>query len=156
MTGQTLEALQFPVVVDLGASAIVMPQDWCPHLPTIATQQSEQGECFRAANGNTIYNQGQQIVTLMTQDGAQRDMQFTVCDVAKALASVSQMCRAGNRVAFNPPWDPEGSCIQHIDFGERLRLHEDNGLYMLNTRVAPTNKQTGHIRNEGFTWQVSP
>ena len=113
-----------PVVVDSGASASVMPQDWCPHVPTVPTPQSEQGEYFRAANGNNIYNHGEKMVTMMTQEGAKRDMKFTVCDVSKALASVSQMCRTGNRVVFNPPWSHEGSYIQHLDIGEKLWLQE--------------------------------
>ena len=115
MTGQKWEALPCPVVVDSGASASVMPEDWCQHVPTTPTRESEQGEYFRAANGNTIYNQGQKVVTMMTQEGAHRDMKFTICGVSKALASVSQMCRAGNKIVFNPPWDPDGSYIQHID-----------------------------------------
>ena len=93
---------------------------------------------------------------MMTREGAQRGMKFTVCEVAKALASVSQMCRAGNRVVFNPPWSSEGSYIQHLDTGEKLWLHEENGLYMLNTRVAPTPKQISIIMSQGFTWPVSP
>ena len=32
------------------------------------------------------------MIAMMTQEGAQRDMKFTACDVSKALASVSQMC----------------------------------------------------------------
>ena len=156
MTGQKWEALPCVVVVDSGASASVMPAEWCPHVPTMATKESEQGEFFRAANGNKIYNQGQKMVTMMTQEGAHRDMRFTICDVSKALASVSQMCRAGNTVVFNPPWNPEGSYIQHIDIGEKLWLREEHGLYMLDTRVAPTYKQTSNLMNQGFTWPVSP
>ena len=156
MTGQKWEALPCPVVVDSGASASVMPEEWCPHVPTTPTKESEQGEFFRAANGNKIYNQGQKMVTMMTQEGAHRDMRFTICDVSKALASVSQMCRSGNKVVFNPPWNPEGSYIQHVDTGERLWLREENGLYMLDTRVAPINKQTSNIMNQGSTWPVSP
>ena len=155
MTGQIWEALPCPVVVGSGASASVMPEEWCPHVPTTATRESEQGEYFRAANGNKIYNQGQKLVTMMSQDGAQRDMRFTICDVSKALASVSQMCRAGSTVVFNPPWNPEGSYIQHIDTGERLWLREENGLYMFDVRVAPTHKQISNAMNQGFIWQVS-
>ena len=92
MTGQGWEVLPFPVVVASGAIASVMPQDWCPHVPTTPTKESEQGEYFRAANGSKIYNQGQKMITMMTQEGAQRDMRFTVCDVSKALASSSYIC----------------------------------------------------------------
>ena len=156
MTGQAWEALPFPVVIDSGASASVMPQDWCPHVPTVPTPQFEQGDYFRAANGSKIYNQGQKKVTMMTQEEAQRDMKFTICDVSRALASVSQMCRVGNCVVFNPPWSQEGSYIQHVDTGEKLWLREENGLYMMDTRVAQKIKQTSHIRSQGFTWPVSP
>ena len=84
-------------------------------------------------------------------------MKFTACnEVSKAFGSVSQMCRSGHRVAFNPAWDPEGSYIEHLESGQRLWLEERNGLYMLNTKVAPTSKQTTNRRNTGFGRQVSP
>ena len=97
---------------------------------------------------------------MMTREGATRDMRFTVCDVSKALGSVSQMCRTGPRVVFNPPWDPTGSYIQHIDTGECMWLEEQNGLYMLNTKVAPSSKQkrgeNNYNRNAGFGWPANP
>ena len=149
--GAELGSFAMSMVVGSGASAFVMPGGWCPHVPTTPTTESEAGEFFRVVNGN----KGQKMVTMMTQEGAHRDVRFTICDVSKALASVSHMCRAGNKVAFHPPWGPEGSYIQHIDIGERLWLREENGLYMFDTRVAPTHKQTRNIRNQGFIWQVS-
>ena len=97
------------------------------------------------------------MVTMMTKEGVKRDMKFTACDeVSKALGSVSQMCRSGHRVVFNPPWDPNGSYIEHLESGEQLWLEESNGLYMLNTKVAPTYKQTLNNRHPSFGWQVSP
>ena len=97
------------------------------------------------------------MVTMMTKDGVMRDMKFIACDEAsKALGSVSQMCRSGHRVVFNPPWDPNGSYIEHLESGEQLWLEESNGLYMLNTKVAPTHKQTLNDRHPSFGWQVSP
>ena len=66
------------------------------------------------------------------------------------------MCKAGNKVVFNPPWDPEGSYIQHVDTDECMWLEEHNGLYMLNTKVAPSSKQKGgdnsNRNNAGFGW----
>ena len=103
MTGQSLESLPFPVVIDSGACASVMPIGWCKHVPPQRTSQSESGEYFRAASGTKIFNEGQRCVSMMTREGAWRDVNFTVCDVAKALGSVSQMCRAGHTVVFNPP-----------------------------------------------------
>ena len=92
------------------------------------------------------------MVTMMTREGAQRDMRFTVCDVSKALGSVSQMCRSGHKVVFNPPWDPEGSFIEHVDSGERMWLEEKGGLYILSTKVAPRHKQTQVIQHGNNNW----
>ena len=84
-------------------------------------------------------------------------MKFTACDdVSKALGSVSQMCRSGHRVVFNPSWDHEGSYIEHLETGDKLWLEENNGLYMLNTKVAPVDKQASGSRQQGFGWQVRP
>ena len=148
MNGQVWEALPFPVAGGSGASASGMPQEWCPHAPTAPTPQSEQGEFFRAANGNKISHKGLKFVTMMIREGAQRDMRLTVRKVAKALASVSQMCRVGNGVASNPPWSQEGSYIQHLDTGKKCWLHEENGLYMFSTRAAPTSKQTSNLTSQ--------
>ena len=87
-----------------------------------------------------------------------RDMSFTVCSVTKALGSVSQMCRAGNKVVFNPPWSDEGSYIEHEETGERLWLEEQGGLYVLHAKIAPQNKQSSNLcaMKKGFHWQVNP
>ena len=91
---------------------------------------------------------------MMTQEGSLRDIRFTSCDVAKALGSVSQMCKTGHRVVFNPPWSHEGSYIELVEVGERIWLQEEGGLDVLKTKVAPTHKQTGRQKAEGFPWQV--
>ena len=150
--GERWEDLPFPVIIDSGACASVMPTEWCPHVETMSTPQSRAREFFRAANGHRIYNEGQKLVTMMTQEGTKRDMRFTVCDVSKALGSVSQMCRTGHKVVFNPPWNEEGSYIEHVESGERMWLEERNGLYMLNARVALIHRQTGTMRRGGEMW----
>ena len=158
MTGQKWEPLLFPIVTDSGACASVLPTHWCSHVNLLKTQQSESGEYFRAANGKKIFNEGQKLVSMMTREGAMRDMSFTVCAVTKALGSVSQMCRAGNGVVFNPLWHPEGSYIEHEGTGERLRLEEQGGLYVLHAKVAPQSKQTSSRTNSNmcFHWPVNP
>ena len=102
------------------------------------------------------------MVTMMIREGTQRDMRFRVCQASKALGSVSQMCRTGHRVVFNPPWEQEGSFIEHVEIGERMWLEERGGLYILKPKVAPRHKQTCMIQNEGnnrhqdFQWQGYP
>ena len=159
MNGQSWESLPFPIIIDSGACASVMPTSWCPHLPVQKTPGSEAGEFFRAANGLKIPNEGEKLMSMMTKEGRMRDMRFTVCPVTKALGSVSQMCRSGHRVVFNPPWEEEGSYIEHMEIGDRLWMEEQNGLYVLNTKVAPTSKQTTSYWNnnaQGFQRPASP
>lgn len=118
MAGQEWETLPFPIIINSGACACVMPTSWCNHTPIRETQGSKSGEFFRAANGLKIPSEGERLVSMMIREGTMREMSFTVCSVIQALGSVSQMCRTGHRVIFNPPWDPEGSYIEHMDAGE--------------------------------------
>ena len=156
MTGEQWESLPFPIIIDSGACTSVMPTSWCPHVPTEETNESKANEFFRAANGEKIYNEGKKVVSLMTREGVQRDMKFTACEVAKALGSVSQICRAGHRVAFNPPWHEEGSYIEQVEIGEVMWMKELNGLYVLGTKIAPVNKQTIVKNNMGFGRPANP
>ena len=156
MTGQTWENLPFPIIIDSGACASVMPTSWCNHVPIYETPQSKAGEYYRAANGNKIFHEGERVVSMMTQEGSMRDMRFTVCDVSKVLGSVSQMCRTGHRVVFNLPWSEEGSYIEQEETGERMWLQEEGGLYVLKTKIAPTHRQTSRIKPADFAWQVTP
>ena len=156
MNGDQWESLPFPIIVDSGACASVMPIAWCQYVPTQETRESKAGEFFRAANGDKIYNEGKKVVSLMTREGIVRGMNFTSCEVSKALGSVSQICRAGHRVVFNPPWSEEGSYIEHESIGETMWMTEHNGLYVLNTKVAPTSKQSSVKGNTGFGRPANP
>ena len=150
------------MIIDSGACASVMLIDWCPHVDITSAPQSRAKEYFRAVNGNKVYNEGQKLVTMMTREGTKRDLKFTVCDVSKAIGSVSQLCRTGHRFIFNPPWDGNGSYIEHLDIGEKMRLEEKGYIYILPAEIAPKHKQTGSIQsmgrqwNEDFHWQARP
>ena len=110
------------MIVDSGASMSILPKDWCKHVKLWETQTSQSGKGFYAANGHEIPNLGRRAVTLMTRERAIRDMNFEACDVTRAFGSVSQMCRAGHKVVFNPPNDAEGSYIQHQETGQKMWL----------------------------------
>jgi len=95
------ELLPYPIIVDYGACASVMPINWCEHVPLRETPQSQAGGFFRAANGQTILNHGENVISMITKEGAKRDMRFKMFDVRKALEFVPQMCRTGHCVVFN-------------------------------------------------------
>ena len=95
-----------------------MPTTRCPHVPAEGTNESRAGEVFRIANGQKIFNEIGEIALLMIEGGVMSDMKFTACEVSKVLWSVSQICRGGHKVAFNPPWGEEGSYIEHLGAGD--------------------------------------
>lgn len=145
-----------PIIIVSGACTSVMPTHWCPHVPTVEIAEPESREFFRAAKEQKNFNEGSKTVLLMTKEGVKLDMGFISCEVAKALGSVSQICRAGHRAVFNPEWSEEGSYIEHLETGETMWSTTHNGLYVLDTRVAPQHQQTSHKMSMGFGMQVPP
>ena len=69
-------------------------------------------------------------------------MDMHVCEVKRALGSVSSMCRAGNTVMF----DSEGSYILDKQTGSVKWLREEEGVYVLDLDIAPH----GHDPIQGF------
>ena len=120
MAGDTWESLPYPVIIDSGAAASVLPERWCGHIKTVPTEASRNGEHYTAANGGKIFNRGEKTGTMMSREGHLRNMRFTSCDVKRALGSVSSICRQGHTVVFNAPDHPDGSYIYHIASGERM------------------------------------
>ena len=89
--------------------------------------QSRKGVMHEVANGVRIPNLGEKRFTGVSTEGAVRNITAQVCDVNKALLSVKKMVAAGNRVVF----DQAGSYIEDTRSGEKMRLVEEDGMYML-------------------------
>ena len=66
MTGYSWESVPFPIIIDPGACAFVMPTIWCSHVPIRELPQSKAGDFYRAANGNKIYHEGEKVISMMT------------------------------------------------------------------------------------------
>ena len=60
-------------------------------------------------------------------EGISRRLTAQVCDVNKALLSVSKVAKSGGRVVF----DSDGSYIEDKTTGEIINLFERNGMFML-------------------------
>ena len=89
------------------------------------------------------------MVKMMSREGHMRNMRFTSCDVKRALGSVSAICKQGHTVVFNGPDHPDGSYIYHIASGERMDLMHRDGVFVLDTRVAPKTKQSQPFQRQG-------
>ena len=54
---------------------------------------------------------------------------------------MSRIVEKGHSVVFNPEWDPRRSYIHNHETGEKLWLTAKDGVYMLETKVAPKQLQ---------------
>ena len=128
-----------PLVVDSGAGETVMPADWLPAHPTNESAGSKKNEYYTTADGSKVYNEGQKNVIISTLDGSQeRAMTFQVAQVHKALGSVSQMVRNGNRVVFDTDeYGRDVSYIMNKKSKESIPMRVENGVYVIDVVVAP-------------------
>ena len=86
---------------------------------------------------------------MMSREGHLRNMKFTSCDVERALGSVSSICKQGHTVVFNAPEHPDGSYILNLHSGERMDLQHKDGVYVLDTKIAPSSKQAYPFGGQG-------
>ena len=128
-----------PLVVDSGAGETVMPSDWFTTHPITESDGSRSNDFYTTADGTKVFNEGQKRMDVCTLDGQHcRTMTFQVAKVKKALGSVSQMVRNGNRLVFDQ--DAQGkdiSYVQNKKSGEKIWLRMENGVYVLDLMVGP-------------------
>ena len=63
-----------------------------------------------------------------------RAMKAQVCEANKALLSFRKVTKARNRVVFGE----DTGCIEDVKTGEKMWLTAKDGVYVLETKVAPT------------------
>ena len=119
---------QIELAVDSGASETVVNEDMLKSVMTQDSAASKRGVEYEVANGVRIPNLGEKRFVGTSDEGISRRLTAQVCDVNKALLSVSKVTRSGSRVIF----DADGSYIEDKNSGERMHLVEKNGMYMLN------------------------
>ena len=112
MTGDMWEAMPYPVIIDSGASASVIPEKWCSHVETKETEASRNGEHYTVANGGKCFNRAEKVITMRSKEGHLRNMKFT--DVERVLGSASAVCKQGHTIVSDDLDYPDGSYIQHL------------------------------------------
>ena len=145
---EELEWRAFVSVVDSGAAESVAPEKDLPHIATVPSPGSRAGVTYTAANGESIENEGQKEVTMITNEGQNVNVLYQVADVSRTLTSVSRVCDAGNRVIFES-W---GGYIQNLQTGSTTTFERKSNVYELTGwMLAP--KPNTPSRAEGFPWQ---
>ena len=117
----TWAPLPKPLVVDSGAGETVMPVDWLTSHSLTESDGSRANDFYTTADGSQVYNEGQRKLDVCTLDGQQRrSMTFQVARVKKALGSVSQMVKNGNKIVFDQ--DSSGKDMSYIQ-NKRMRKY---------------------------------
>jgi len=123
--------VKIELTMDSGACEHVVHPEQIHGATVRVTQAVREHVTYLAANGSEIANLGEVTITGVTEEGVDISLIMQVADVTKPLASVRKMCKAGNRVVF----DPEGSYIQHKATGVTTAIDESNGTYSVNLWV---------------------
>ena len=128
--------------VDSGAGETVLAEEELPEIETRESWGSKRGQSYEVANGDEIDNLGEKkfighMITTEGGDSGGRGITAQVCNVHRPLMSVKRMCKSGHRVTF----DDEGSYVENKCTGEKLRIIEEDGEYLLDVWVKA--KETG-------------
>ena len=129
--------------VDSGATETVIAEQMLSMMDIKESPQSKRGVEYEVANGKTIPNLGQKQFVAHADDGTKRQILAQVCEVNKALLSVSKVVSHGNKVVFGE-LDAYGNKISYIEDNEtkeRLWIQEENGMYALKMWVRSDGKE---------------
>ena len=124
------EPIPLGITIDSGAGETVIPPGWVPRFPTRQSEGSKAGVTYTAANGGKLPNQGEQVISFMTNEGHAKRMTFQVAPVKKPLASVRRIVEQGHKVVFDD--DGEGSSyILNKATGQKTHMEVRNGVYVI-------------------------
>ena len=137
MAPEILNALEDPdceeieLAADSGATETVIGESILKSIDLVEGVAYKRGVKYEVANGIRIPNLCEKKFTGVTENGIAREITAQVCEVNKPLLSVSKIVAAGNRLVF----DPNGSCIEDIESGEKVWLKNQGGMYIIKMQV---------------------
>ena len=135
---------EIEMAVDSGATETVVGEDMIRGVETKPGEATRRGVQYEVASGDLIPNLGEKNFTAYGEQGQARAIKAQVCEVNKALLSVSRMVQAGNTVVFSR----SGSYVEDEQTNERIPLREQGGMYMLKLWV----KNQSFPRQAEETW----
>ena len=118
--------------VDSGATETVLTEQMLSMLELKESVHSKRGVEYEVANGIKIQNKKKKNSIGHTGAGHARNLTAQVCEVNKALLSVSRLVKAGNKVVFG---DTDGNYIEDRVSKERMYIEEEGRMYDLNMWV---------------------
>ena len=104
--------VRIPVCPDSGACKFVCPLDTAAHIPWEESEASRSGVRYRVANGSTVPNEGEKAIPAVDCNGNRLTSTWQGAKITKALGSIKEMVKAGNKVIFDQ--DEHGKNTSHI------------------------------------------
>ena len=148
------------VCPDSGAAKFVAPEKMCSHIPTMPSEASKKGVKYRAANGQTIPNEGEKIVNGEDVNGEKIEATWQIAGVTKPLGSVMEMADAGNRVTFDR--DENGNNISRIynkRKGKQIPSNVVGSAYEFDMWVkksgAAVNRRTANVKQDNHFQELT-
>ena len=105
----------------------IAPPSMATGVPVEESEMSSKGQTYTAADNGKIANQGQQVLTIMTNEGRQGKTCCQVGDVTRPLMSVSQVADAGNIIMM----DSHGGWVYSLIDESWTRVRRYNNVYEL-------------------------
>ena len=119
------------ITIDSGASENVISEHMAPQVKLRPSQGSREGVRYVTANGETMPNNGEKHIQVMTDEGHKCMLNMQVTDVKKPLMSVARICDAGHDVVFTS----SGGTIIHRARGQATKFNRVDSVYRLEVNI---------------------
>ena len=122
-------------VLDSGATVTVIPAHVGQGYDITPSAASKAGVAYEIANSKEIQNLGEQLMDVVTDDGAWRGLQAQVADVSKMLQSARPLARAVHTVVFG---DGGGGCSHYVYnkiTGDCVGVKDDGTNYLMGMNI---------------------
>jgi len=133
--------------LDSGAAGSVCPRSFATDYPVVATRESEMGQEFRVANGETIRNEGLVQPIVVTDSGIVRRLELTKTDVHKILLAAGKLVRNNHIVHL----ETDNCYVQDKVTGEILPvIHEADDTFSMEFNVVPKAELNAIFQRAGL------
>ena len=133
------------VIPDTGAKRSCAPRSMAPEYQIMPSEASRKGVQFVSASGNTIKNEGEQRLPMVSEEGVWSNHLWQIADVTRPLLSIGEVADEGNIMGFGP----KGGFILNLETNAIRWFPRTGGTYELDMYLPPPEeaaKMTGFTR----------
>ena len=130
-------------VMDSGAAESVGPPSMAPGVPIHESPGSRRGQAYIAAGHERIPNLGQQVLSVVTNEGQEAQALYQIAEVTRPLTAVGSTCDRGNVVIYGP----HGGCILNLESGVQTDFARRGGIYELDLWMRTAQSDEGYQRD---------